>query len=341
MSIRIRLLQTIYPHWGAHTGIHQFVQHLDKQQFRTDTRRHADGNSDRQWPNGNKWYGRSDFAAEMKSIPGCMFNSTQILHYLDGEHTVHYLPAWLRKFRFSRARTVATFHQPARMLEKLVNPEVIENLHHVNLVSPCQLDFFRQFLPADRITVILHGIDTAFFKPAPRVRSTDVFRVVTVGHWLRDWTAIDKVAMKLRDEADVEFHVVTNRDTQMQASKNVTYHRNISDQGLRSLYQQCDVLFLPLTHSTANNSILEGIACGLPVISTSMESVNTYLPNNEALLFEDNPPDQLADAILYLKDRPEIRAKMGRQARQRAEELSWQNIAREFESLYTGLQAAR
>lgn len=351
MTSRIRLLQTTYPHWGKHTGIHQFVRHLDPKRFQPSIFRHMDGHSSLQWPTGGlrqllksrseplqrKWYSLSDFAAELRAIPGCAFNTVQIVHYLDSEHAANYLPVWLAKYPFSRTKTVATFHQPTHMLDKLIEPQTIKKLDHVNLVSPSQVDYFRKYVGEDRISVILHGVDTDFFRPGSRTQDSDVLRVVTVGHWLRDWNAIARVTRKLCTERDIEFHVVTNKPNQLEASGNVIFHRNISDDGLRSLYQQSDILFLPLTDSTANNSLLEGIACGLPVISTRMHSVSAYLKGGEAMLFDNNRSADLADAIMHLKENPDIRKIMGKQARLRAEELCWQKIAPRYEELYSML----
>ena len=106
---------------------------------------------------------------------------------------------------------------------------------------------------------------------------------------------------------------------------------------MRSLYQQSDMLFLPLTQSTANNTLLEGIACGLPVVSTNLPSIHAYLPGEEGILIKGNAPSLLIEAILKIKTDPDLRQRMAKQARIRAEELSWGNVAQKYEDLYTGL----
>ena len=86
---------------------------------------------------------------------------------------------------------------------------------------------------------------------------------------------------------------------------NVTVFSDIDDATLLRLYQQSDILFLPLIQCTANNALLEGIACGLPVVSTFLPSVKTYVPGAEALLIKDNDPRKFVETVLYLFHNPE------------------------------------
>jgi glycosyltransferase involved in cell wall biosynthesis len=346
--MRVRLLQTHYPHWGKYAGYHQFIRYLDEGRVRAKLYRHADGYSTFRWPVGGlrklaqrnagpverRWYSITDFAAELQSIPSSVFGSSSIVHFLDGEHSANYLPIWLRRLPWQSARTIATYHQPAHMLDALVEPATIRCLDRVNVVSRTQAAYFEQFIEDDKVSVILHGVDTDYFSPAAGGPGDGVFRILTVGHWLRDWAAIDAVIERLGRDKSMEFHFVGRKNAPAHGPTNVFHHHNVTDAGLRSLYQQADILFLPLTDSTANNSLLEGIACGLPVVSTKMASVEEYLPGNEAILVEKDRHDDLAAAVLALRDDEDTRRSMGRQARGRAEELGWHRVAPQFEALY-------
>jgi glycosyltransferase involved in cell wall biosynthesis len=342
---------TGYPHWGSHSGFSQLAQYLDHTRFSVRLRAASDSDADlpiphaglRRWlrkrvqRRGMAWYKLSDLAAEMHGLPGCIFRTTDILHFLDGEHCPQYLPALLKRFRLSRTRTIATYHQPPELLDDLINRDIVSHIDQVTLVSPAQVPYFREFLSAERIEVVLHGIDTDFFKPPSDARRGNKFNCVTSGHWLRDWIAIRRVAEDLIVDKNIQFHIVTNRDTGLDHLDNVIIHRNIDDRALRSMYQQSDVLFLPLTHATANNTLLEGIACGLPVVSSSLPSIHAYLPNGEGMLVKDNDKDLLVEAILRLRSDSHLRLSLGRRARIRAEELSWRRIVPQYETLYSTL----
>lgn len=353
--IRVRAFYTRYPHWGAHSGFQQVCRYLDPQ--RIDVLLQAVSDSDEDWPiprnpingwlrrrvarRGMAWYKLSDLAAEVGVLPAALTNAVDVVHFLDAEHTAQYLPRWLKRWRRSRVKTVGTFHQPPELLPGLVHPEVVAHLDHVVVVSPSQQAYFRAFLPVERVQTILHGVDAEFFRPAGERAADGTFRCITVGHWMRDWHAIRAVVERLAPSRSLEFHIVTNRITGLEGLPNVRRHENLDDAGLRRLYQQSDALFLPLENATANNSLLEGIGCGLPVVSTRIESVIAYVGEDAALLVEANEPQALADAIQRLRDDPGLRARMGAAARARAEQLAWPRMAVEFERSYEALSAGR
>jgi len=340
---RLHVIRTRYPHWGGHSGIHQFLRYLKPDQFQIDERLATDGDDDfplrspavRQGMralirNGMPWYKLSDLDAEMRALARCWRGRIDVVHYLDGEHSARYLPG----LRPRRAGVVATFHQPPELLGELLSKSALRRIDRVTVVSPVQADWFAERIGAERVSVILHGIDTTFFRPGTEKSGRNVFRCVTVGHYLRDFAALRGVVERLADRP-IEFHVITGRDTGLEDLPNVRRHRDVDDGRLLSLYQQADALLLPVQQSTANNALLEGIACGLPVISSRLPSISAYVPGGEAILVAGNDPDTLAEAVLHLQADREAAREMGRRARQRAEELSWPNLAPRYAEVYS------
>jgi glycosyltransferase involved in cell wall biosynthesis len=340
---RLHIIRTRYPHWGGHSGIHQFLHHLDPARFRIEERLATDGDDD--FPlrnpalrrrvrgliqNGMPWYKLSDLDAEMRALARCWRGRIDVVHYLDGEHSARFLPG----LRPRRAGVVATFHQPPELLGGLLSGRALRRIDRVTVVSPVQADWFAERIGPDRVSVILHGIDTVFFRPGVEREDGDVFRCLTVGHHLRDFAAIRGVAERLAGRP-VEFHVVTGRDTGLEDLPNVRRHRDVDDGRLLALYQGADALLLPVHQSTANNALLEGIACGLPVISSRLPSIVAYVPGAEAILVEGNDPDALTEAVLHLQADREATREMGRRARRRAEELSWPNLAPRYAEVYS------
>jgi glycosyltransferase involved in cell wall biosynthesis len=346
--MKIRLLRTFYPHWGAYSGIHQFVKHLNQDDYSIALRVVSDSDADFPLRNsmirrllrnavqsgGMAWYKLSDLVAELKAF--CRSWGTDVIHFLDGEHTAQFLPL-LGKILPPRLRPrlVATYHQPPDLLDSLIVKNVVRHLDQVVVVSPDQVPYFTRFVRPDRVSCILHGIDTVYFRPSPAREQNGKFRCITVGHWLRDYRAVREVAMKLHGHGQIEFHVVSTRAAELEQLPNVIVHRGVDDETLLRLYQESDVLFLPLLQSTANNALLEGIACGLPVVSTLLPSVKAYVPGKEAVLVKGNDADLFAEAILYLRSHSKDREEMALASRRRAEELDWRRIAPQYEALYS------
>lgn len=358
MTVKIHLIHTKRPHWGEYSGINQFLKYINHDRYKIDVYTASDNDED--FPirnrlvrgflryvvqrNGMQYYKLSDLIAEIKALRKCWKEKVDIVHYVDGEHSAQYLP-WICKLPIRvRPKIVATFHQTPEFLDSLTNKSVISRLDYVTVVSPQQVPYFSALLPPDKIRVILHGIDTRYFKPGSGPKDGNEFRCITVGHWRRDFKTVREVAKRLATHREIEFHVITSkrtgpRLTGLEDMANVRLYRdNIDDQELLKKYQEADILFLPLLESTANNALLEGIACGLPVVSTYLPSVKAYLPGKEAILIKDNDPQEFVNTILHLAHNREHCKIMGKEARRRAEELDWRKIAPQYEEIYSELK---
>jgi glycosyltransferase involved in cell wall biosynthesis len=348
MLARIRFECTRYPHWGARSGYAQFVRWLDPQDFQIVLHAASDSDADLvRWLTPLRlllrrlvrrgrmpWYKLSDFDAEIHALMSCLARRHDIVHFLDGEHSGQFLPRLVRMARLSTIRTVATFHQPPEIAREVVNGELLRWFDQVVLVSPSQLPFFKQHLPEDRLNVILHGVDTEFFRPVETPNPTKRIRCITAGHWLRNWDVFKGVAQAM---GRVMFDVVTNRPIGFDGLPNVTIHNGVDDDILAKLYRSADILFLPLLQSTANNALLEGIASGLPVVATDLEGVRAYVPGPEAIRVVGNEIEGFVDALQRLQQDVDLRHEMGRWARARAEELAWSHLARHYSLLYSSL----
>lgn len=345
--VRVRFVHTPYRHWGAYSGYARFIPHLDPLRFQTEIHRAADNHEEvplwlrplRPWLRERlkrgpmPWYKVSDLNSELLAFGRCLSGQLDIVHFLDGEHSARFLPRALKALG-SQVRTVASFHQPPDLLAQLLDPAVLSGLDHVVLMSPSQRAFFEDRLAADRISVILHGVDTDFFHPPAQPEPRSRPRCITVGHWLRDWPLVRAAAEGL---PAVDFHVVSPRETGLEDLPNVRLHRGVGDEMLALLYRQADLLFLPLTDSTANNSLLEGLASGLPIVSTDLPAVRAYLPGDEALLTPIGDADAAIAAVQRLLDDPALRTRKGLAAHARAEALSWPRVAAQYESLFASL----
>jgi glycosyltransferase involved in cell wall biosynthesis len=345
-SIRIRFEHTRYPHWGGHSGYIQFVRELDPLRYQTTLNGvGADDNELPRWLEPAKpilerfirhgrmpWYRLNDLKAELHACSGCLLNRYDIVHFLDGEHSGQFLPRLIRLSRFSKVRTVASFHQPAEIAREVINGSLLKWFDQIVLVSPCQVPFFRQYVPADKLHVILHGVDTDFFHPANRNAVTDNIHCITVGHWMRDWNVFKAVALQLRE---FTFHVVTTSIKEIPDLPNIRVYSGVDDGTLATLYKSADILFLPLVQCTANNALLEGIACGLPAVVTDLESVRAYLPNSEGIFVGSDCVNAFVEALQRLGRDVGLRYRMGARARMRAEELAWRRIVHEYEALYS------
>jgi glycosyltransferase involved in cell wall biosynthesis len=280
-----------------------------------------------------KAYDLNNLVAEIVALREWWSRGFDLLHYLDGEHSLQLLPFTFRKLSFLRTRPpiVATFHQPPTKLSSVLN------LDHVIVLSPEQKSYFEQYLPESKVSLILHGINVDHYRPGSGQKGEGKLKCITVGSWLRDYECVLEVARSLVSNPNIEFHVVSAELAEQDVPENVHVHCRLEDAELVRMYQDSSVLFIPLRDSTANNVILEGIACGLPVVVSDLPGVKAYVPGDEAILVKDNSREKFASALLGLQQNRKRLADMALCARQRALELSWRKIVSQVESVYSGL----
>jgi glycosyltransferase involved in cell wall biosynthesis/GT2 family glycosyltransferase len=350
-TMAVQIVRTWYPHWGKYSGINQFIRLVDQSRYHLMTRLVQENDNDfpirngavRRWLSYRlkrkdmAWYNLSDFTAEMQCLLSCFYGQPDIIHYLDGEHSAQFLPRLQRLPSRLRPKLIVSYHQPPDVLDHVIRKDMISQWDCIVIVAPEQQEIFSRFTSPEKIRLILHGIDTTYFKPLRRPSQDDTVRCITVGHNYRDYKMVRQVAEQLKGDRRIEFIAVSPRPTGLEGLPNVSIYKGVTDDRLLQLYQQADILFMPLTKATANNALLEGIACGLPVLSTALPSVKAYLPGPEAILIDKNDSQSFSDAILHLVAHPSLRQRMAIAARKRAEELDWSNIAPQYEAIYAQL----
>jgi glycosyltransferase involved in cell wall biosynthesis len=89
-----------------------------------------------------------------------------------------------------------------------------------------------------------------------------------------------------------------------------------------------------MENATANNALLEAMACGLPVVAERVGGIPEYVNRECARLVPTGDCQAIASSILQLSESPELRLAMGQAARRRAEELDWKHAARQTRDIY-------
>jgi glycosyltransferase involved in cell wall biosynthesis len=259
--------------------------------------------------------------AELGAMPWLARGRGHLCHFIYGEDTYFFTPLWQRKGNHS----IASFHYPPQRLAMRVNPGSLQALHAVIILGDNQRPYFEQLLPADRIHYCPHAVDTEFFCPAPaeKTRASGPLRLLCAGTVFRDYGALREVHRLVRRAGfAVETDVVGVNAEQaalLQEESGIHVHKGVSDEALRSLYRSTTVGVLPLTDSTANNALLEMMACGVPVVSTAVGAVPQYCEGSAVRLVPPADAQALADAVCSLLDDDAARAQAGAANRRHAE----------------------
>jgi len=184
-----------------------------------------------------------------------------------------------------------------------------------------------------RVSVIPPGVDTSRWLPVARAQS-DIFRVLFVGgEFGRKGGEILLKAFKTLS-ARAELHIVTKTPIAPSDRVHVINDLGPNDPRLIELYRSSDVFVLPSLAETFGIAAVEASAMGLPVIASSSGGLSEIVVDGETgLTVVPGDADSLANAMLRLERDPELRRRLGRNARARAVERfdAGTNAARLFE----------
>ncbi len=280
------------------------------------------------------WYGPEAFLVEIWSAAAAWRGG--IVHFLYGENSYRYaaaVPAW-------RRRLVATLHLPPAVFGDYVGTtHHLERLDAIVLVASNQLPILDRLRSRPAVHIVPHGVDIEFFVPPPALatRPTCLF----VGQWLRDFVTLQEVMRQVhRAMPQARFQLVlpSKLAAAWQGRPGVEVFAELSDPALRLCYQEAALLVMPLQECTANNAILEAMACGLPIVASEVGGICDYVNRDCARLVPAGKPGAMAEAVLDLIQDPAARTAMGQAARTRAETLAWPRVAKEILSVYETLR---
>ena len=264
-----------------------------------------------------------------------LLDDSDVLHHIYGENT--FLLSGFRRFKKDK-KIVVTFHQPPERFIEIMQfywKRIVKNADHIIVLSPGQYDFFRKELGREDISLIPHGIDTDYFSPKTNETDSTYSFCLAVGNHQRDYNTLIE-AMKIAAPCLPEGFklIIVSNQLKDVNQENIIIKDRVPDSELLNLYQTASFLVLPLKKATANNVLLEGMACGLPIVTNRMRNIIYYTENQGCLYYSSRDINGLANQVIRLAESKGLREKLGKEARKRAEALSWENIAEKILEIY-------
>lgn len=302
-------------------------------------------------PAGFKWrlnrfrpqpVGDEGLIPELLALPTTRSKKPGICHFIYGEDTYFYTPLW----QHAKQKIIATYHYPPQRLNERVSRPVLKGLSAVILMSHSQREWFEQYLPPEKVFVVNHHVNTEFFHPLQSEPTPEPIRIMSVGGILRDMELLLKVVQLLSarigaDKIQFDFLIPKQFRQPFEDISNVNFYARISDEELRSLYQNATLGFMPLVDCTANNAILEMMACGKAIACSDVGGISDYVDNKGALMFSpDLAAEALVDKLMALLENPEQLVSMGEHNRAKAlSEFSLEKTAEKLFDVYQRVAA--
>lgn len=200
------------------------------------------------------------------------------------------------------------------------------------------------------VTVIPNGVDAEYFSPAPMraIEPPNGIRLLFVGRFQtqKNLPILLEAVAVLHRGAGCRFTVDIVGDgplrdewartaPELRLSDSVRWHGWVDKDRLRDLYRQADCFVNPSLYEGMPNTVLEAMACGLPVIASDIGGNDALVKHREnGFLFSLEQPEGLREALRALAQDAELRRRMGDAGRRRVvSEFSWENVASRYVEL--------
>jgi len=192
--------------------------------------------------------------------------------------------------------------------------------------------------------IIYNGIDIEQFKPARNDK--DKLRILCVSRLIErkgiDYLLRSIPPIKERFGNMFEVWIVGEGNLEQQL-KGLTRQLEIADvvsfKGyiehgrLPDIYSSSDIFVLPSLSEGMSNTVLEAMACGLPIVTTDTGGTKELVKVN-GIIIPTRDAKRIANAVNKLIEEPSLREKMGMKSRELATELSWRTVAERYLEIF-------
>lgn len=187
--------------------------------------------------------------------------------------------------------------------------------------------------PENLIDVVPYGVDLERFHPGPRQRQvSQPFRLLFVGT-INQRKGIKYLLETIRLLGSRNVHltvcgrVVDDLKIFEDFALQIEVRPSVSFPELLRAYQEADLFVFPSVVEGFAQVLLESLACGLPILSTTHTAAPDLIDDGiQGFVVEPRRPDLLAKKVEWLIDHPSQLQEMRHAARQRAELFTWQRF---------------
>ncbi len=181
----------------------------------------------------------------------------------------------------------------------------------------------------EKVHVLPYGIDLSIFKPERTLKKTDVILLLYAG-WFRNDKRVTVLIDSLR-HLPPKFRLLLVGDgprkkeilqkiKEFNLSGRVSIYNPVQNTRLVEFYNSCDIYVNASVSETLGFSMIEAMACGLPIVAASSPGAKEIIQEDRnGYLAELNSPESIAEKILLLESEKR-RAKLSGISRKLAEE---------------------
>jgi glycosyltransferase involved in cell wall biosynthesis len=208
------------------------------------------------------------------------------------------------------------------------------SLRRADLITADSLDTVEeiaQYHPSAPVRQILWGADTDRFVPATPAPD---FEVVSLRSWEENYN-IDLIIeafarfVTMRPHSHARLHllgggpmepVLQERVASLRLLQQVRFHGRVGDQAMVDAIQRCRVSVSVPSSDATSVSVLESMACGLPLIASDLPANRQWIDEQGGWIVPVRDIDALTEAFVAVHDHPAQALARGAHNRQRVEQ---------------------
>ena len=223
-----------------------------------------------------------------------------------------------------------------------------KNIEKIICVNEEYIPVFKKWkIPKDKLIYIPNGVDTKKFSPgASKIKEkySDQRIILYFGrlHYQKNVELlVNSFPLVKQKMKNVKLFIV-GTGNQYEKLKNITKDDPdtimtgfVSDEKLLEHMRSADIVVFPSRGENASFTIMEAMACKLPVVSSDVGNAEKILGNSRGILLKDYTKEEIAEICIKLLDNEKLRKKIGNDAREYVEKYhSWDKISKQTEEIY-------
>lgn len=246
-------------------------------------------------------------------------------------------PAWLNTL-YKNTISKATFHIADHIIcYTAIEKENIEKLG----INP------------KKISVIHNGVDTTLFTPRTSEKIVGNKQILWVGRFVSGKgveyliEAFSQVQKKIPGTHLIlvgegpEKLTIEDIIRKLHLQSLVTIIDYLENEELPEMYKNSDIFVLPSLMEGVPRTVLEAMACGIPVVTTNLSHLVGII-DGAGLVVPPKNPALLSNAILTILENESLAEKMGQRGRTKIEqEYSWEDTVKKTFELYESVIDSR
>jgi glycosyltransferase involved in cell wall biosynthesis len=236
--------------------------------------------------------------------------------------------------RFAKSRWYAFTKMQTRVASRMtrvltVSQNSFEDIHRDHKV------------PIERLNVVPVGVDQDLFRPLPHVKRVPGRLITTASAdvTMKGLRYLLEAVAKLRTERHVELIVIGKLKEGGPSARTidelglrdaVTFVSGVPEERIIELYSEAEIAVVPSLYEGFSLPAIEAMSCGVPLVATTGGALPEVVGDDgdTALLVPPGDADALAAKIREALDRPELRARIGANGRQRViDRWTWRHTA--------------